>query len=160
MSTHTPQNQDLQRLPRDPARAMQEMMRIVDAMRDVYKRETSILDAQDIKGFLNIQAEKLEKADMYKTRIEELLARKVEMRKLEPSIKKRLENAQADFAELSAKNMQALKRMQRTTTRLGEKIQDVARKSANADRAFSYGMSGKLDSQERKRVSIGVQETA
>lgn len=144
----------------DPNRAMQEMMDTIDQVRNVYERETEALDRLDTKAFIAIQDEKIQATNIYKTRIEEILRRKAEMKNVEPHIKRDLEQMQANFAELSSKNMNSLKRMQKTMTRLGETVQKVAKESVNKEQAFSYGNSGRLDSHERKSVSIGVSETA
>lgn len=147
-------------LSQEPNKAMQEMMETIDQVRNVYERETEALDRLDSKMFLAIQDEKLEATNIYKTRIEEILRRKAEMKNVDPRLKQNLATMQANFAELSSRNMNALKKMQKTMTRLGETVQKVAKDSVNKDRAFSYGQSGKLDSHERKTVSIGVSETA
>ena len=144
----------------DPNKAMQEMMDTIDQVRNVYERETDALDRLDTKTFLSLQDEKLQATNVYKTRIEEILRRKREMKNVDTRIKQNLEQMQANFAELSSRNMNSLKRMQKTMTRLGETVQKVAKDSVNKEQAFSYGNSGRLDSSERKTVSIGVSETA
>ena len=147
-------------LSSDPRRAIQEMMDTIDVMRSVYERETEALEKLDTKGFLSIQDEKLQTANVYKARIEEIMARKNEMREIDPSMKKELERSQAKFSELAAKNLTALKRMQRTTERLGGTIQKIAKDSVNKQNTFSYGETGQMHKNEKKRVSIGVSETA
>ena len=147
-------------LSSDPQKAIQEMMETIDRMRNVYELETDALENLDTKAFLSLQNEKLQTTNIYKSGIEDILARKDEMKKIDPAIKKELERMQADFTELSAKNMSALKRMQRTMERLGNTVQKVAKESVKKQRVFSYGESGKLHSDDDKRVSIGVSETA
>ena len=157
---HTEQQAPQKTLSNDPRRAMQEMMDTIDVMRSVYERETETLEKLDTKGFLSIQDEKLRTANIYKARIEEILLRKNEMRGVDPSMKKKLERTQEQFAELASKNMAALKRMQRTTERLGGTIQKIAKDSVNKQNTFSYGETGHMHKNEKKRVSIGVSETA
>ena len=147
-------------LSSDPKRAIQEMMDTIDVMRSIYERETDALEKLDTKGFLSMQDEKLQAASLYKARIGELLARKDEMRRIDPVIKNELERSQTKFSALAEKNMSALKRMQRTTERLGGTIQKIAKDSANKQRSFSYGETGHMHKNEKKRVSIGVSETA
>lgn len=147
-------------LSADPKKAIQEMMDTIDQVRNVYTRETDILEKMDMKAFLALQSEKLQTTHIYKTRVEEILARKTEMQNIDPAVKTKLRAMQSDFADLSQSNMTALKRMQKTMERLGGKIQTIAKDSVNKERAFSYGESGKLFEDNKKRVSIGVSETA
>jgi len=147
-------------LSSDPQKAMQEMMDTIDRMRGVFEQETEVLEKLDTKGFLALQEEKLHTANIYKTNVQEILARKSEMKSISPVLKKELARSQEEFAELSSKNMKALKRMQRTMERLGTKIQRVAKETVNKDRALSYGEGGTIEQNKRKSVSIGVSETA
>ena len=147
-------------LSADPNKAMQEMMDVIDRMRGVYVRETEALESMDTKGFIALQDEKLQTTNIYKSGIEDILRRKRELKAVDPALKRDLERMQADFAALSSKNMDALKRMQRTMERLGQTVQRAAKESVNKQRAFSYGESGKIHNDERKGVSIGVSETA
>jgi hypothetical protein len=147
-------------LSANPNKAMQEMMNTIDRMHTVYERETAALEALDTKGFLSLQEEKLHTTKAYRTGIEEVLRRKKEMKTVDPALKTELTRMQRNFSDLSVKNMEALKQMQRTMERLANTVQRAARESVNKSRAFSYGESGKLESNERKSVSIGVSETA
>lgn len=147
-------------LSNDPKKAMQEMMDTIDQMRGVYLEETDALERMDAKAFLSLQDQKLQATDTYRLAIEDILARKKEMRTVDPAMKQELARMQRDFSDLSGRNLTALKRMQKTMVRLGETIQTAAKDSINKDRAVSYGESGRLESNEAKRVSIGVSETA
>lgn len=135
-------------------------MDVIDRMRGVYVRETEALEDMDTKGFIALQDEKIQATNIYKSGVEDILRRKCEMKAVNPALKRDLERMQADFAALSSKNMDALKRMQRTMERLGQTVQRAAKESVNKQRAFSYGESGKIHNDERKSVSIGVSETA
>lgn len=147
-------------LAADPHKAMQEMMDTIDRVRGVYERETEALEKLDTQGFLDLQGEKLETANLYKAGIEDIIRRKAEMKTIDPAVKKELERMQADFAKLTSKNMNALKRMQRTMGRLGETVQKIAKDSVRKERAISYGEGGRMHEDTKKRVSIGVSETA
>lgn len=144
----------------DPKKAMQEMMDMIDHMRGVYETETDALERFDAKGFLAIQEEKLHATNAYRAGIEDIIRRKDEIRGVDSSIKRKIEKMQQDFADLSIKNMAALKQMQKTMERLGETVQKVAKDTVNKQNAFSYGDSGRLNASEKKSVSIGVSETA
>jgi hypothetical protein len=147
-------------LPKDPNAAMQEMMNTIDALRGVYRRETEALEAADAKRFLELQAEKLTYARLYQDGVEQMLARKEEMKKTNPLLRRRLQEMKEDFADLSTKNMDALKRMGRVSERLGNSMRVAAKDAAVRKRAFAYGENGALKSSERKSVSMGVSETA
>lgn len=156
--TQTPPDNQL--LSSDPEKAMQEMMETIDSLRDVYVRETDALESVDTKAFLDIQEEKLSAAKRYQMNVEQMLARREELKEVNPLLRKRLEEMQAEFAELSKKNVEALERMQRTTDRLGDTIRDAAKEAAKKNNAFSYGESGTMHGAEKKSVSMGVSETA
>ena len=144
----------------DPNKAIQEMMDTIDQMRRVYERETDALEKLDTKGFLSLQEEKLNATNAYKFGIEDVLSRKETMKTVDPALKKDLKRMQDDFADLSMKNLNALKLMQRTMARVGGKVQKAAKDSVNKQRTFSYGEGGKLEQNERKSISTGVSETA
>lgn len=147
-------------LSQNPDRAMQEMMDTIDALRGVYVRETEALESVDTKAFLSLQEEKLQKAQAYQAHIQELLSRKEEFRGVNPVAKKTLERMQSEFQELSSKNMDALKRMQRTMERLGGTIRNAAKDAAKKERAFSYNQSGQMYNDDRKTITTGLSETA
>jgi hypothetical protein len=147
-------------LSANPERAIQEMMSTIDALREVYIKETEALDAADTKGFFTLQDKKLSAARDYQSGIQQMLARKDEMRAVDPSLKIRLERKRADFAQLAEKNADALGRMNRCMERLGNTMRNAAREAAAKDRAMSYGGTGAMQVPERKSVSMGVSETA
>ncbi len=144
----------------DPNKAMQEMMDMIDHMRGVYENETEALERFDAKGFLAVQEDKLQATNAYRAGVEDIIRRKAEMRNADANLKRQIERMQNDFAELSVKNQSALKQMQKTMERLGETVQKVAKDAVNKQNAFSYGDSGRLNANDKKRVSIGVSETA
>ena len=147
-------------LSQDPNKAMQEMMDTIDTLRDVYETETEALLGFDTNTFLQIQDTKLAQAELYQNRIQQMLARKDELRSVNPEMKKQLEKMQKDFAELSHNNMIALKRMQRTMERLTGTIQDAARDAAKRQRSLSYGQTGRMDDGGSKKISVNLSETA
>lgn len=143
-----------------PAKAMQEMMSTIDALRNIYIRETEALDGADTKTFLSMQDEKLEAARNYQSRIQQMLSRKDEMRKADPSLRRRLQEMQNDFSQLARKNAESLKRMDRCVERLGNTIRRAAKEEARKQRSFSYDATGSMRHTERKAVSTGLSETA
>jgi hypothetical protein len=143
-----------------PEKAMNEMMETIDMLRDVYVEENKALQSVDTKGFMNLQEKKLETAKLYQKGIEEIVARKDEMRRVDPTLKRRLERMQEDFSAIAAENKEALKRMQRTVERLTDTIRSAAKDAVNQHQATSYGDSGRLQSTEKRVVSTGISETA
>ncbi len=144
----------------DPKKAMQEMMDMIDHMRGVYETETEALERYDTKAFLALQDDKLQATKAYRAGVEDIIRRRDEMRDIDVNMKRQVEKMQKDFADLSVKNMSALKQMQKTMERLGETVQKVAKDAVNKESAFSYGDSGRLNQDDKKRVSIGISETA
>ncbi len=148
-------------LSRDPNRAMQDMMDTIDSLRVVYEQETEALLNADTKGFLAVQDEKFRRAKAYQTGVEELLARKDEMKDVNIELKKKLEKMQKDFSELSRSNMIALERMQRTMERLNGTIRSAVKEAVKQERGVSYNQIGRLDDGgQRKSISGSLSETA
>lgn len=155
----TEQNAAL-RLSRNPNKAMQEMMETIDHIRTVYERETDVLAQSDMQGFMALQNEKFEAAQAYQQGVEQMLARKAEMKAADPALKDRLEDMQKDFAHTTQKNLDALERMKNAMDGLGSKIRMAAKEEAHKQRAFSYGESGHIQKDENKAISTGIIETA
>jgi hypothetical protein len=154
------QNEESIILSKNPNAAMQEMMSTIDSLRDVYTRETEALEAADARAFLEMQAEKMKFARQYQDGIGQILTRRDEMKTANPLLRRRLEDMQKNFSEISTRNINALKRMQRVAESLGNTIRHTARDAAVRQRAFSYGETGTFKSSEKKSVSMGVSETA
>lgn len=150
----------LGKLHRDPSRAMQQMMNRIDELRSVYEDETDALERMDTRSFMALQDNKIHHAMAYESGIHELMARKNEMQGVDNALKDKLRKMQEDFASLSQKNMEALQRMQRTMDRLGNTIRSAAKEEAKKQRVFSYGQNGEIDSDDKKKISIGISEEA
>lgn len=158
--THTAKEHKDFVLSASPNRAMQEMMEAIDTLREVYIQETAALDAADTNSFLAMQDAKLNAARNYQSGIQQILARKDEMRAADPSLKIRLERKQHDFSALAKKNVEALERMNRCMERIGNTLRSAAREAAAKDRSMSYGETGTMHVPDRKIVSTGISETA
>lgn len=143
-----------------PEEAIQDMMGTIDTIRDVYARETEALTAANTRAFLDMQEEKLQAARKYQIGIEAILNRRGDFKNVNPVMKKRLADMQAEFAAITRKNMEALDRMQRCVHRMGETISSAARETAAKNRTFSYGENGKAHVNVRQAVSMGISETA
>jgi hypothetical protein len=145
---------------KEPNKAMQEMMETIDSLRGIYTKENEALSAADTKAFLELQEKKLEVARDYQSGIETMLTRKDQMKTVNPLLKKRLVESQKNFSDLTTKNMELLKRMQKSTHRLGEVIMNAAKDAAKSQRSHVYGETGTIRGAEKKSVSMGLSETA
>jgi len=143
-----------------PEKAMAEMMDTIDDLRSVYIAENLALENSDTKAFMGLQDKKFETARLYQQGIEQIMARKDEMRRVDPALKRKLERMQADFAQLAAINKDSIKRMQRTMDRLNNTIRSAAKDAVNKQQATSYGEHGRLHTTEKRVVSTGISETA
>ncbi len=144
-----------------PKKAMQEMMETIDQLRAVYIRETEALTNSDAKSFMALQDEKLASARKYQSGISQILQRKDEMKQVDPELRTRLEQMQGDFSELAKENMEALERMNRCMTQLGNTLQKAAAENARKSRTFAYTSNGVVNADEAKSITTGsISETA
>ena len=143
-----------------PEKAINQMMETIDALRDVYVQENKALDAVDTKAFLALQDSKIETAKLYEQSISEILERRDEMKRIDPSLKRRLRKMQQDFSALAVQNRTALDRMKRTAERLNKTLCEATKDAVNKHRVTSYGESGALDHTKKRMVSAGISETA
>lgn len=147
-------------LPRDPEQALKTAINCIMALEDVYKRENETLSQTDTKGFMSLQNEKLEKAHSYQNTIQQIIQRKEEIKKANPALKNELKAIQSRFSDLASKNLQEIERMQRTVGRLGETIRLAAKKAATTTHNVRYSETGLIDNNEKRSVSMGINETA
>lgn len=151
----------LLRLSSNPKKAMQEMMDTIDDLRTIYQQETQALMTSDSKGFMALQDIKLAAARNYQDGIAQMIARKEEMKDVDPALKTQLRAMQADFSKLATKNMRALERMQKAIERFGGTLREAAREAVKKERATSYTAKGKMSVDETKSISAGtISETA
>jgi hypothetical protein len=146
--------------PKDPNKTLSDLIATIRQLRAVYERETEALTNIDTQGFLGVQDEKFQCAKNYQAGVAIIMNHKNEMKKADPVLKKELETMQADFSELSHRNMIALERMQRIIQRLGNTMRRAAKDEAKKRRGVSYGENGAMKDDNKKRISLGVSETA
>ena len=144
-------------LPKDPNRAMQEMMSTIDKLRSALIEETAVLKDADTKGFLAMQDKKLDVARDYLDGMGQLLARKDELKNADPSLKQKLEEKRTEFADIAHENHAALERMRNGMKRLGERIMETARETAKKEEELIYSASGQM--QSGVKATIGVNES-
>lgn len=160
MMTDQPMQTQSFSLPADPDRALEQMILTIQHLKDIYVRETNALESADSKAFMAMQEEKFIAAQNYQDGIQQILARKDEMKTASPVLKASLRGLQQEFSTLFERNLDALDRMSKTMLRLGEKIRGVAMEEANKYRTLSYGETGHVQHDKNKMVSTGLIETA
>jgi len=159
MKTETMEPQEFRyKLPRDPNRAMQEMMGTIDRLRASLIEETAALRDADTKTFLSLQDNKLDVARDYLDGMTQLLSRKEELRSADPTLRQKLEDMRIDFADIAHENHAALERMKNGMKRLGERIMETARETARKEQQIVYGASGQM--QSSMKASTGINESA
>jgi len=146
------------RLPNDPNRAMQEMMVIIDRLRSSLVEETSALRQADTKTFLSLQDKKLNVAHDYLEGMNQLMARKDDMKKADPKLQDKLEEMRIEFSETAQENHAALERMKSGMKRLGERMMEVARESSKKQKQIIYGGNGQM--QAGLKTTMGINESA
>ena len=145
-------------LSRDPRKAMQEMMDIIDGLRGVLEEENQALKDADTKRFMAVQDKKIDAARQYQNGVEQMIERKEDMQKAPASLKVQLEKMRADFLALADENLHAIERMHKAMGRLSDRIMSTAKDEAAQTNKFSYGAHGKLEGSGK--ASIGVNESA
>lgn len=145
-------------LSRNPERAMEETIKHIETLQRVYEAETQALIDVDSKAFMQLQDEKLRAAQMYQNSIQEIISRKAEMVNVNPRLKDKLMAMQKDFQDMATVNKAALERMQRGVRRFGDTLRTAAKRIVNNRSA--YGENGQMKENTKKRVSIGLSETA
>jgi hypothetical protein len=145
-------------LSRDPAKAMQEMMETIDALRRIYVEENAVLGKADTRAFIGLQDRKITLARSYQSGTQQIIARKEEFRNVPPVMKAKLKEAHEDFHKLASINLKSIERLKRGVGRLNERVMSAARTAAQQS-SVSYGKKGVLGSGER-RISIGLNESA
>lgn len=154
MNTERPRR----RLPNDPNRAMQEMMVVIDRLRGSLEEETAALKKADTKTFLSLQDQKLDVAYDYLDGMNQLIARKDELKNASPALKNKLEEMRISFSETAQENHAALERMKNGMKRLGERIMETARESSRKQKQIIYGGNGQM--QAGLKTTMGINESA
>ena len=145
-------------LPKDPNKAMQEMMGTIDRLRLSLVEETKALKQADTQKFMALQDKKIDVARDYLDGMVQLLERKDELKSADPTLKNRLEKMRIEFADTVHDNHASLDRMKNGMKRLGDRIMETARATVKKEEQLIYGSSGHM--QAGLKASIGVNESA
>ncbi len=143
----------------DAAHGMVRMIGIIDTLAKVMIEETSIVSKADTPSFFALQDRKLAAAHDYQNGAADIFSRTEEFKKIDETLKREFEARESAFRVVAEENRSALDRMAKSTKRLGDRIMNAARESVTG-KSIRYGASGKLESNQRRSVSMGVQEQA
>lgn len=146
------------KLSKNPNNAMQEMMGAIDKLRASLVEETAALKDADTETFMSLQDKKIDVARDYMEGVSELLNRKDEMKKADPTLINRLEEMREEFGHIAYENHAALNRMRNGMKRLSERIMESAREAARKEEQIIYGANGHM--QSGSKATIGINESA
>jgi hypothetical protein len=145
-------------LSSDPNKAMQQMMKTIDTMRDVFLEENDALKSSDTSGFLSLQDKKISIARDYQNGTRQLLERKADLKHIDVALKDALRSKQKEFSDIMSENLQALDQMRSGVKRLNDRMVrgacDAVQKSN-----LNYSANGSLH-KNKGPVSIGLSESA
>lgn len=155
----TPQTTLNDTLPRDPEKAMMDIISRMTRLIGVYERETQALEESDVRVFAALQEEKLHVATLYESAIRQIMNRRGEIKNISEKIKEQMRVLQQDFDAIGRRNLDALERVGRSTKRLADIMIKSVRHSMQSQNPVSYAHDGKA--YERKAgLSIGVNQSA
>ncbi|NCC22981.1 MAG: hypothetical protein EOM26_11065 [Alphaproteobacteria bacterium] len=147
-------------LAKDPNRAMQEMMTIIDELHGILDAETRALTTADTKTFFGLQEKKIRAAQAYHDGATQILERKDDFAGIKVSLRKKLEERQEAFQKTTTLNLKKLKSMNRGVQRYSNRLMESAREHAAKVNTVNYSAAGKVTTNPNKTVSIGVSESA
>lgn len=145
-------------LNKDPRKAMQEMMDIIDGLKSTMHEETEAVRQSDIKLFAALQEKKMVAATLYQDGVNQMIARKEEMKAVPTPLKEQLAAKRTDFMHVARENMRMLERMRTSMQRLSDRIMRAAKAEVESTTKFVYGAHGKLEGSGK--ASLGINERA
>jgi len=143
-------------LPRNPNKAMQQMMDTIDVLRKQMVAETQALKETNTQEFMRLQDDKITISQRYARSMEEMIERKEEMRQATPALIEKLKAMRADFATITQENITEIQKMSKGMKSLETRIMEAARKEAQKGNQFAYGATGKL--KDGLTTNIGINE--
>ncbi len=155
-----PQAQAQELLPGDINKALSMLINEIDRLHKIYTQETAFLKEANRVAFLDIQEEKYQSAMRYESFVRQIIARKTEMDKADPQLKKSLKEKQNQFDTLAKDNIKTVRRMQKSAQHLGDTLRKAAIKAVKRQSSSGYNQSGSLDNSTHKPVSASINETA
>lgn len=145
-------------LPRNTERAVQEIIGIVNDLTICLTEENNALDNADVPRFMALQDRKIEITHRYNDGVQQLLARKDELKTLSPEKKQELLKTRESFSALTRDNFEHIERMRSSVERLNGHIMTSARKHADK-KGVNYSNHGHIQ-KESRGLSMGLNESA
>ncbi|MCK6418092.1 MAG: hypothetical protein L6Q57_04025 [Alphaproteobacteria bacterium] len=146
-------------LPRDPEKAVMDVINRIKRLIGVYERETAALEQSDIRTFSSLQDEKIHIATLYESALRQIISRRAEISTINAHLKSQLRDLQEEFGAITRRNLDALDRVGKSTKRLAEMIIKSACRDLQGQNATSYTEAG--TTQERRAgLSIGISQSA
>ncbi len=145
----------------DTTQIILETMQAIDILHDIYEKENEALNRSSGREFMGFQVEKEIPLNLYMGRMEALMIRMDDAKRVDPLLKQKLQAKQEKIAALCEENLKGIKKMQRGTERLSNKIRFCAQESARQKGRYSYGETGRVTSASiDPPLSIGLSEEA
>lgn len=144
-------------LPKDPNKAIEKMLETIDRLSFYVDQETSALAESDTAGFMALQDHKITAARAYQSGVEQLLARKEEIRLADPKLIQILEHEQQEFHARAIKNENEIKRMRSGMDRIRDLVMKTARDVVKRQQQITYGSEGYL--KKTDAASMGMSES-
>jgi len=136
----------------------QEAEHLLDTVGHFLEGETKAVQSAQFKQFLAMQTDKMSLLTRYQALVDLLKQQKSLFDKADPSIRERLKQKGAWFADIAARNRQSLEHGQISVSRLLDRIVKTTKETVKSDRV-SYGRSGKALYAEQSPLSIKLNET-
>ena len=147
-------------LPGDPNLAIGDVIAAAGILEEIYDAEIDALSKPDSEAFMALQGSKIEAAQTYYAMVTQMIARKNELRNVDPETKRRLREVHERFSNTTRENLRAVKRMKRYSERLGNTIRTAALRAAQRNCAPTYCENGSMsETSPRKIISSGISET-
>lgn len=105
--------QDTDPLPRNPAAALRELIRLTKALRDMAEQETQALVTNKMLPFAFLQMDKEKLAQRYQDAAEDFRKRLEDFRGADPALLTQLEQIQNELREMSVANNVIVDRIRR-----------------------------------------------
>lgn len=145
-------------LPADPGQAVTRLIEMIDAMAAIFTVETEALNQGDTKAFQLLHDRKLAATRAYQDAFAQVLDRDDIKGRVAPHLLQELQARQSTFDGISRANCAALERINRSTTRLHDRIMGMFRDSAKR-KAHAYGSRGVMQDSNRS-VSVSINASA
>lgn len=144
-------------LSRDPNKAMQEMMQVIDALRTLYVTENEALFAADTKKFLGLQPDKKKITDDYSAGARQIIARGDEFKVASPILREKLKQQQQEFSQIAERNLEGIDRLQHGVKRFQGRIINAARDAVRKEHSV-YTARGVIG-ESRRAVAMSIRES-